>query len=56
MVEQTFHLHLPRRGAEPWTVGDRALRDWGVLRGERGERYTLEQLFYIQTTYIEQLF
>jgi hypothetical protein len=45
MVEHTFRHNPPRRGAERWTVWDWALRDWGVLRGEREERYALEQLF-----------
>ena len=54
MVEHTF---LFQAGAGRETAGDWALRDWGVLRGERGEHYSLEQPFYIRRKeYIERLF
>ena len=54
VVEQTFRNRVVagRSAARDW-----ALRDWGVLRGERGERCSLEQPFYIRRKeYIERLF
>jgi hypothetical protein len=54
MIEQTF-LHrvvAGRSAARDWVW-----RDWGVLRGERGERYSLEHPFYVRRKeYAERLF